>query len=38
MIKEGDLLPNVTLRSVAEDGTQNFNLYEKFKEKNALII
>ena len=28
MIKEGDLLPNITLRSVAEDGTQNFNLYD----------
>ena len=38
MIKEGDLLPNITLRSVAEDGTQNFNFYEKFEEKNALII
>ena len=38
MIKEGDFLPNVTLRSVAEDGTQNFNLHEKFKEKNALIL
>jgi len=36
MIKEGDLLPNITLRSVTEDGTQNFNLYEKFEEKNEL--
>jgi len=38
MIKEGDFLPNITLRSVAEDGTQNFNFYEKFEGKNALII
>ncbi len=38
MIKKGDFLPNITLRSVAEDGTQNFNLHEKFEGKNVLIL
>ena len=38
MIQVGDELPNITLRSVSHDGTQNFNLHEKFKNKNALII
>ena len=38
MIKEGDYLPNLTLRSIADDGIQNFSLYEKFKQKKILII
>ena len=38
MIKEGDKLPNLTLRSVADDGIQNFSLHEKFKQKKILII
>jgi peroxiredoxin len=38
MIKEGDYLPNLTLRSIADDGIQNFNLHEKFKQKKILII
>ena len=38
MIKEGDCLPNLTLRSIANDGIQNFSLHEKFKQKKILII
>ena len=38
MIKEGDCLPSLTLRSIADDGIQNFSLYEKFKQKKILII
>jgi len=38
MIKEGDYLPNLTLRSIADDGIQNFGLHEKFKQKKILII
>tara|TARA_B100000965_G_scaffold111492_1_gene92047 strand:- start:12100 stop:12579 length:480 start_codon:yes stop_codon:yes gene_type:complete len=38
MIKKGDRLPNITLRSVAADGTQNFIFHERFKNKKALII
>ena len=38
MIKEGDQLPNLTLRSVADDGIQNFSLHEKLKQKKILII
>ena len=38
MIKEGDSLPNLTLRSIADDGIQNFSLHEKFKQKKILII
>lgn len=38
MIKEGDCLPNLTLRSIAGDGIQNFSLHEKFKQKKILII
>ena len=39
MIKEGDQLPNLTLRSVADDGIQNFNLFMKiFNKKKYLII
>ena len=38
MIKEGDQLPNLTLRSVADDGIQNFTLHEKFQQDKILII
>lgn len=38
MIKEGDQLPNLTLRSVADDGIQNFSLHENFQQKKILII
>jgi peroxiredoxin len=38
MIKEGDCLPKLTLRSIADDGIQNFILHEKFKQKKILII
>ena len=38
MIKEGDYLQNLTLRSIADDGIQNFSLHEKFKQKKILII
>ena len=38
MIKEGDQLPNLTLRSVADDGIQNFILHDKFQQKKILII
>ena len=38
MIKEGDSLPNLTLRSIADDGIQNFSFHEKFNQKKILII
>ena len=38
MIKEGDVLPDITLRSVANDGIQNVNLHEIFHKKKILII
>jgi peroxiredoxin len=38
MIKEGDCLPHLTLRSIADDGIQNFILHEKFRQKKILII
>ena len=38
MIKEGDYLPNLTLRSIADDGIQNFSFHEKFNQKKILII
>lgn len=37
-MKEGDLIPNLTLRSVDSDGMQNFNLVENFQNKKVLII
>ena len=37
-MKEGDLIPNITLRSVDFDGMQNFNLVEHFQNKKVLII
>ena len=27
-MKEGDLIPNITLRSIVSDGVENFNLIE----------
>ena len=37
-MKEGDLIPNITLRSVDSDGMQNFNLVENFQNKKVLVI
>ena len=37
-MKEGDLIPNITLRSVDSDGIQNFNLVEHFQNKKVLVI
>ena len=37
-MKEGDLIPDIILRSVSADGTKNFGLHENFKLKRALII
>jgi peroxiredoxin len=37
-MKEGDLIPNITLRSVDSDGMQNFNLFENFQNKKVLVI
>ena len=37
-MNEGDLIPNITLRSVDFDGMQNFNLVEHFQNKKVLII
>jgi peroxiredoxin len=38
MIKEGDYLPNIILRSVTEDGIKNINLHQEFQQKKILII
>ena len=37
-MKEGDLIPNITLRSVDFDGVQNFNLVEHFHNKKVFVI
>ena len=37
-MKEGDLIPNITLRSVDSDGIKNFNLIEHFQNKTVLVI
>ena len=37
-MKEGDLIPDITLRSVSADGTKNFGLHDNFKFKRAMII
>ena len=37
-MKEGDLIFNITLRSVDSDGMQNFNLVENFQNKKVLMI
>ena len=38
MIKEGDYLPNIILRSVSEDGIKNIILHQEFQQKKILII
>lgn len=38
MIKEGDCLPNIILRSVTEDGVKNIILHQEFQQKKILII
>ena len=37
-MKEGDLIPDITLRSVSADGTKNFGLHDNFKLKRTMII
>ena len=37
-MKEGDLIPDITLRSVSADGTKNFGLHDNFKFKRVMII
>ena len=37
-MKEGDLIPKITLRSVDSDGIKNFNLIEHFQNKTVLVI
>ena len=37
-MKEGDLIPDIILRSVSADGTKNFGLHDNLKLKRSLII
>ena len=37
-MKEGDLIPDIILRSVSADGTKNFGLHDNLKLKRVLII
>ena len=37
-MKEGDLIPNITLRSVDSEGVKNFNFVGNFQNKKVLII
>ena len=37
-MKEGDLIPDITLRSVSTEGTKNFGLHDNFKLKKVMII
>mgnify|MGYP005654833477 FL=1 len=37
-MKEGDLIPDIILRSVSADGTKNFGLHDNLKFKRTLII
>jgi peroxiredoxin len=37
-MNEGDLIPNINLRSVDSDGMQKFNLAEHFQHKKVLVI
>ena len=37
-MKQGDLIPDITLRSVSADGTKNFGLHDNFKLKRVMII
>jgi peroxiredoxin len=38
MIRVGDIIPNLTLRSISLEGIKTFNFYENFKSKKILII
>ena len=37
-MKEGDLIPEITLRSVSADGIKNFVLHDNFKSKRVMLI
>ena len=37
-MKQGDLIPDITLRSVSADGTKNFGLHDNLKFKKVMII
>ena len=37
-MKEGDLIPDIILRSVSADGIKNFGLHDNLKFKRTLII
>ena len=37
-MKERDLIPDITLRSVSADGTKNFGFHDNFKFKRVMII
>jgi len=37
-LKEGDLIPDITLRSVSTEGTKNFGLHDNLKLKKVMII
>ena len=38
MIRIGDIIPDLTLRSISLEGIKNFNFYKNFKAKKVLII
>ena len=38
MIRVGEIIPNLTLRSISFEGITKFNFYENFKSKKILII
>ena len=37
-MKEGDLIPEITLRSVSADGIKNFGLHDNFNSKRVMLI
>ena len=37
-MKEGDLIPEIALRSVSADGIKNFELHDNFKSKRVMLI
>ena len=37
-MKEGDLIPEIALRSVSADGIKNFGLHDNFKSKRVMLI
>ena len=37
-MKEGDLIPEITLRSVSADGIKNFELHDNFNSKRVMLI